>query len=492
MKVNAPSPRGWVWTTLREITHPRGLRLLPSQMPDASFIGLQHLEPHTMRLVGMGQAAAMKSSAAYFGPGDVLYGRLRPYLNKVYKPDFEGLASAEFIVFQSHASLDNGYLQYFLNSSGFVSFASRLNTGDRPRVDFDQLADHLFPFPPLSEQHRIVAEIEKHLTRLDAAVAALHRTQANLKRYRASVLKAACEGRLVPTEAEVARREGRDYEPASVLLERILKERRPRKNEDAKSPDATTLPPLPEAWAWASFTQLLLSLRNGYSKRPDGSEGTPILRISAVRPMSVDLSDVRYVSDEADGIEDNLLSDGDLLFTRYNGNPSLVGVCGLVQGITGDVAHPDKLIRARLVGSDVPPGFIEIAANTGASRDFMARRVRTTAGQSGVSGSDLKQMPVPLPPSAEQKRIVSEVGRRMSVIRAAETAAEVNLRRAARLRQAILKRAFEGKLVPQDPNDEPASALLERIRTERDAEERVPEKRRGRTSRRSRRQGVTI
>ena len=113
----------------------------------------------------------------------------------------------------------------------------------------------LSPFPPLREQHRIVAEIEAQFTRLDASVAALRRARANLKRYRASVLKAACEGWLVPTEAELAHSEGRDYEPAGVLLERILAERRARwesrekrrgKYEEPSAPDASGLPELPE------------------------------------------------------------------------------------------------------------------------------------------------------------------------------------------------------------------------------------------------------
>ena len=92
----------------------------------------------------------------------------------------------------------------------------------------DDLRSHSIFLPPLPEQRRIVAEIGKQFTRLDASVAALKRAQANLKRYRASVLKAACEGELVPTEAELARAKGRDYEPASQLLERILIERRAR------------------------------------------------------------------------------------------------------------------------------------------------------------------------------------------------------------------------------------------------------------------------
>ena len=137
------------------------------------------------------------------------------------------------------------------------------------------LRSHELPLPPLPEQHRIVEAIETHFTRLDAAVAALKRVKANLKRYRASVLKAACEGRLVPTEAELARAEGRDYEPADVLLKRILAERRAKweadelakmtakgnppkddrwkaKYKEPQPPDTSDLPELPEGWAVAS------------------------------------------------------------------------------------------------------------------------------------------------------------------------------------------------------------------------------------------------
>ena len=120
------------------------------------------------------------------------------------------------------------------------------------------------PLAPLAEQHRIMAEIETQFTRLDASVAALRRAQANLKRYRASVLKDACEGRLVPTEAELARSEGRDYESADVLLERILVERRSRwesqekrrgKYKEPSAPDTSAMPELPEGWVWSSMGQ---------------------------------------------------------------------------------------------------------------------------------------------------------------------------------------------------------------------------------------------
>ena len=170
-------PPGWAATTLGTATYPRGVKAKLSEMPGATFIGLEHIEAHTMRLLDTAKTSDVKSSGSYFQAGDVLYGRLRPYLNKVYMPDFAGLASGEFIVFPKQDNLDNAYLKYFLNHWEFASFATRLNAGDRPRVDFSQLADYPLPLPPLAEQRRIVDAIETQFARLDASVAALRRAQ---------------------------------------------------------------------------------------------------------------------------------------------------------------------------------------------------------------------------------------------------------------------------------------------------------------------------
>jgi type I restriction enzyme S subunit len=331
-----------------------------------------------------------------------------------------------------------------------------------------------FPLAPWPEQHRIISAIESYFTRLDDAVANLERVQRNLRRYRASVLKAAVEGRLVPTEVQLARTEGRDYEPASILLERILRERRRRLLESGRQDkyrepvalDTDELPELPEGWCWASLDQLASLVRNGYSKAPTASEGVPILRISAVRRMQVDAADVRFLPLAQDEYQDFLLDEGDLLFTRYNGNPDLVGVCGVLRTAVVPLLHPDKLIRVRLVGPMAQPDFVEIAVNIGTSRRHLESLVRTTAGQAGISGSDLKRMPVPLPPEREQARISTEVARLLSL---ANTGVERETRICSRLRQSILKWAFEGKLADQDPTDEPASVLLERNRAEKSA-----------------------
>jgi type I restriction enzyme S subunit len=314
------------------------------------------------------------------------------------------------------------------------------------------------PLPPLPEQRRIVAEIEKQFTRLEAGVAALRRVQANLKRYRAAVLKAACEGRLVPTEAELSRTQPStknsqpSYETGAELLARILTERRQNwqgrgKYKEPAAPDTANLPSLPEGWTWATLDQLLIYLRNGWGLKPNAETGTPILRISSNRPMSVNLDDVRFLSGPAEDYAEYFVTEGDLLFTRYNGNANLTGVCGIVPALDTKIVHPDKLIRVRLVPKLCLPKFVGMVANVGVSRAFVASRARTTAGQTGISGPDLRGIPVMLPPLAEQTRIVAEVERRLSVVEELESVVSANLQRATRLRQSILQKAFTGGLV---------------------------------------------
>ena len=475
-----PLPHGWTWANVGDVTAPRGVKVKPADMADAPFIGLEHVEAHTMRLLNIGKASDVRSSASYFATGDVLYGRLRPYLNKVYRPECEGLASGEFIVFPEHPYLYNPYLQYFLNQWEFVSYVACLNTGDRPRVDFNQFATHPIAVAPLHEQRRIVAEIEKQFTRLDASVAALRRTRANLKRYRASVLHSACSGELVPTEAELARAEGREYEPADVLLERILAERRAHweaqekrrgKYQEPAAPDTSDLPPLPEGWAWTILDQLIYLLEGGNAATAtDRVSERKVLRSSAVRHGLIDLSDYRHLPDDAPEGSDPYIASGDLLFTRLSGTLEYVGNCAVVNEVGGrNFEFPDRIFRGRCVPS-VSPFYIQNCFATQGLRNGLEANAKSSAGHQRISLSDLRNFCLPLPPLAEQHRIVAEVERRLSVIQQAEAAVEASLQRAERLRQSILKRAFSGQLAPQDPDDEPASVLLERIRAQREAE----------------------
>ena len=471
-------PIGWVTTDLASVTKPRGLKIKPSSMGDAPFVGLENIEAHTMRLLAVGRTGDVKSAGSYFSRGDVLYGRLRPYLNKVYMPDFTGLASGEFIVFPSQNFLDNAYLKYFLNQVEFASYATRLNAGDRPRVDFNQLADYPIPLPPLPEQHRIVAEVEKQFTRLDASGAALKRVQANLKRYRASVLKAACEGKLVPTEAELARYTGRDYEPADRLLARILSERRTRweseekRGRKYKEPvelDTSDLPELPEGWVWCNLGQLAFV----------GTGSTPLTsnqqfyQDGTVPWTTSGALNSPYVTAPNGFVTLQAVRECNLSF--YPPHTLLIAMYG--EGRTRGKCS--ELLIQSTINQAIAAITMEYSASH--SRQYAklflsknyeeTRRMSFGGVQPNLNLGLVRQIAVPLPPLVEQLRIVAEVERHLSVIEQAEDAIEVNLARAKRLRQSILKQAFSGNLVPQDPNDEPASMLLECIRAVREADQ---------------------
>jgi type I restriction enzyme S subunit len=405
-------------------------------------------------------------------------------------------------VLRARGDIPSAFLKYQLDCVDYHPFVSGTT---RPKLPQGSMRKIRLRVPPVDEQCRIVVAIDSCFSRLDAATATLERVQRNLERYRASVLKAAVEGRLVPTEAELAKKEGRSYEPADKLLQRILTERRRRweqaelakmkakgkvpsddrwkgRYEEPALPDIEALPELPEGWCWATMDQLSSMVRNGLSMVPREAAGVPILRISAVRPLKVHLDDVRFLPPPRDDYQDYLVAPGDLLFTRYNGSRSLVGVCAAFPDTATPTVHPDKLIKVQLLPGMVA-GFVEIAANVGSSRRHVEMRTRTTAGQAGISGADIKQLPIPIPPSAEQERIGRVADELLSVASNTESALSVGRARVVRLRQSILKWAFEGHLVDQDPNDEPASVLLDRVRAARASTE--PLRKRARNQRRS-------
>lgn len=320
--------------------------------------------------------------------------------------------------------------------------------GAQPNISQGIVRDIEVPIPPLPEQRRIVARIEELFSRLDAGVAALRHAKAQLQRYRQSVLAAAVTGQLT----QEWREQHPDTESAEELLKRILVRRREQwkgrgKYTEPVDHDTTDLKEVPKSWTWSSFEGVITELRNGISKKPDATEGLRILRISAVRPLAVDLDDSQFLSDSLSKFATYKLEPNDLLFTRYNGTRAFVGVCGLIPKLTEPFVYPDKLIRARLVDQRaLLPSFVEIAMNAGESRRFLEERIRTTAGQSGISGSDIKVTPLPIPPLTEQHQIVAEVEARTTAIDHLDAELDRQITRSNRLRQSTLASAFAGRL----------------------------------------------
>jgi type I restriction enzyme S subunit len=360
------------------------------------------------------------------------------------------------------------------------------------------VADISLPLPPRQEQERLTSAIESYFTRLDDAVATLERVQRNLKRYRVSVLKAAVEGRLVPTEAELARADGRTCESASVLLERILAERRRRWEEielakisakgsvpkddtwkskyiEAVTPDTSELPKLPEGWCWTSVDQLAAHGSNSLTDGPFGSNlksshytssGPRVIRLQNIGD-GVFLDSAAHVSPEHfAGLRKHSVEPGDIVIASLG--TELPRAC-LVPDSLGPAMVKADCLRFAPHRDLIRPGFAVHALNAAPSRK-RAEDLVHGVGRPRIGLTLLRQFPLPLPPLAEQGRILEEIERLLSLVDTTTIAARHNAARGATLRLSILKWAFEGRLVDQDPTDEPASALLERIKAERLAE----------------------
>ncbi len=324
------------------------------------------------------------------------------------------------------------WLHHFVQSLSYRRQALELSAGiGRANINAKSIGDIELPIAPLPEQHRIVEAIDSYLTRLDDAVASLERVQRNLERYRASVLKAAVEGRLVPTEAEPFRRDN-----------------------------------------WKRLGDALVSLDQGWSPRCEREASVDpaewgVIKTTAVQPR-------RYLETANKRLPAPLeprphleLRPGDLLVTRA-GPRKRVGVCSLVRSTRPKLMLCDKVYRLRCNPDVATPGYLELLLNAPPIVDDM-NELKTGISDSGVNLTQkrFKELRLPLPSITVQERIEEEVARAWSIADSVEVSSSSACSRSQALRQSILKWAFEGKLVEQDPNDESASTLLQRIRVER-------------------------
>lgn len=348
--------------------------------------------------------------------------------------DFPFIPGADGVkIFKPNPQLNSRFLYFFLRNLPIESKGYARH--------FKIVKDADYWIPPLAEQTHIAQKLDELLPQVDTLKARIDAIPALLKRFRQSVLTAAVSGRLTEEWREHATAE---YQTSKAPLGKLITE-----------------------------------MRNGLSAKPnEDGKGLPILRISSVRAGSVDQTDVRFLEcDEADK-ERYALRVGDLLFTRYNGSLELVGVCGLLRQLSHDaLVYPDKLIRVRCNTNIVLPDYLEIFFSELSARQLVMDLVKSTSGQKGISGQDLKELLVTYPSLREQIEIVRRVEQLFAFADQLEAKVQNAKERIDKLTQSILAKAFRGELVPQDPNDEPASALLERIKAQRAAE---PKAKRGR------------
>ena len=484
-------PNGWVWTTVGRIglitngKTPKGINDLDSE-GKIPFYKVNDMNK-------LGNEKFMRTAEIALDDDEVK--RLRIHVRRqgtVIFPKAGGaIATNKKRILSCPSAYDlniMGVLPYIVPTDFFYQWLSSIDLAtlsygsNVPQINHKDIDQLPFPLPPLPEQHRIVAKIEELFTKLDAGIDTLHKVQAQLKRYRQSVLKAAFEGKL--TTAWRAEHQD-EIEPASVLLKRILKKRREKweveqleqmkakgiipkddkwkaKYKEPTPPDTSELPELPKGWSWATLPQFG-ELNRGKSKhRP---RNAPVL-YGGPYPF-VQTGDIRHATGliqhynltySEEGLKQSRLWLAGTLCITIAANIADTAILGF------DACFPDSMVGFLPEQGHCNIHFIEFFLRT--AKEDLERYAPATA-QKNINLAILRDLAIPFPPLAEQNALADEINRRLSVADEVEKTVTTELKRAEQLRQSILKKAFSGGLVPQDPNDEPASVLLERIRAEK-------------------------
>ncbi len=457
-------PPTWISVELKDVRLDLGKSITPNNYPDVTF------ELYSVPACESGFPEYLKgkeinSTKKEVFNGSVLLCKINPRINRVWivgESNHEcKIASTEWIVFNELKNLNSKYLLYFFTNQTFREYLMGNISGvggSLTRISPTTALKYDIPLPPLAEQHRIVEKIEEEFTRLDAGVAALKRAKALIPKYRQSVLKSAMCGDLTKEWRALHP----DVESAEVLVEI-------RNNKKLKLPeiDNDKLPDVPQSWKYTNFSNLISKVKRGPSKKCN-TEGKGIRYITSgnLRNGKLYLEIENKYLDNFEDINNCILKDGDLILNCVNSFEQI-----------GKSAVFKKSFGKAIVGfnnyalelSDyILPSFSNYYCQTNTFKEILSFLIKRAVNQVSFAKRELDYLPIPLPPLEEQHEIVSEIERRFSIIDEMERVVNESLLKAERLRQSVLKKAFEGRLVSQNPDDEPAGVLLERIQAEKE------------------------
>ena len=356
--------------------------------------------------------------------------------------------------------------------------------------------------PPFNEQKRIVSKLEELLSELDKGIESFKTAREQLTVYRQAVLKHAFEGKL--TE-EWRKKHADELESAETLLEKIKVEReqryrqqlddwkqavkaweaggkagkkptkpaKPKELQPLTEAESTKLPALPKEWKWVTIPWILSLEKKGMTTGPFGTllkkanheaSGIPVLGIENIGEGKFLKGNKIFVTEEkARELEAFRVDGKDIIISRSG----TVGEICIVPTGLGHALISTNLIRVSLNGTAMDSAYFVYLFLGGGSVKDQVKELCKGSTREFLNQSILSSIYFPIPPIIEQHQIIQEIESRLSVAEKLEQDIEYGLKQAEALRQSLLKKAFEGRLVPQEPNDEPASVLLERIKTEK-------------------------
>lgn len=467
---------------------------------DFTYIDISSIDRETKRIVNaktMIASEAPSRAKQVLRSGDVVISMTRPNLNAVaLVPDhLDGaIGSTGFHVLRSRW-IKPEFLFGLVQTDDFIDAMCEVVQGALyPAVRPKDIAAFKFVLQSPNQQTRVVEKLEEFLSDLGAGVAELKAAQIKLRQYRQSLLKAAVEGELT-ADWRAARKVGAgDTAPGAgaQLLERILTERRVRWEakqlakfaEQGKSPpkdwqqrypepvqpDASGMPELPSSWVWASAEQLCDFITKGTTPPKQMDSGSdkkiPFLRVTNLTDSGeLDLADRVFVSEET--------HKGFLARSVVYPNDVLMNIVGPPLGQVAVIPSAfaewniNQAIAIFRAVEGVLPSFVCRYLMSPIAQQWLKARSKTTAGQTNLTLEVCRSLPFPLPPTEEQQALLLSLEGAMDATARQSDSIKSSLKQSAAQRKNILKAAFSGQLVPQDPNDEPASLLLERIRANR-------------------------
>ena len=454
-------PDGWVSTTIKELAGTTGLFV------DGDWVESKDQDPNgsirLLQLADIGDGTFLDKSDRWINEdafvrlrctalnaGDVLVARMPDPLGRAcLMPALEHRCVTVVDVAALRAdseNIDNRWVMQTINSPQVrAEIAAQSSGTTRRRISRGRLGEMEIPLPPKAEQTRIADQLSTLLTRVQACNDRFDAIPALLKRFRQTVLDAATTGALT-----------QDWRGAQSKTAS-------ESNEPGWA-KAKALHALPEEWRWAKFSEFLSGFRSGTSAVPGGDPSAyPVLRSSSVRPMGIDFEDVRHLPNLTKVRADDLLAEGEVLFTRLSGSLEYVANCAVVRGL-GDrkIYYPDRLFRARLIRPE-QGNYFELCFASPLLRKHLTVEAKSTAGHQRISIGAVTDFPIPMPSDGEQTEIVRRVEALFALVNRIDARCTAARALAQRLTPLVLAKAFRGELVPQDPNDEPASALLARI-----------------------------
>lgn len=480
-------PKGWAWVSIADIKGASGL------ITDGDWIlAKEFLTGDDTRLIQLGDIGegyfldksskriaskrANELNCTFLLEGDILISRMaHPLARACQLPNlpYECITAVDVTILRPDNNyFDNKYVTWLFNDVEVRQQAEYLSSGTtRKRISRKKLEAILVPIPPLPEQHRIVTKLDSLFSHIDATVTSLKEVQAQVKQYRQSVLRDAFNGELTREWREEHKKE---LEPALVLLERIKEERKKElgtKYKELPPVDASELGELPEGWEWVSvsnFRGVSGLITDGdwiLSKEFLTGDDTRLIQLGDIgEGYFLDKTSKLISNKRAKELNCTFLLENDILVSRM-AHP-LARACQLpnlpyecITAVDVTVLRPDKKYFSN--------GYIMWLFNSGLVMQ-QAEVLSSGTTRKRISRKNLEVLSVPLPSFVEQELIADEIETCFDVADQVERAVEQGLKQAEILRQSILKQAFGGKLVPQDPDDEPASVLLEKIRAKKE------------------------